>query len=261
MAKEPTLPSESTPPQPNADHVALTGSASVRSMANGGLTHTSDTPAALKSVDTPPPPRTGVDAAILSNWDQPQPQQPSAFQSNAFQGAAAVQVEPTPSAGTAPQFSGNQATGSAGDLSVSIQNDAPPGGVIMVDSPTDRYAELQARVALLESSISEIKRQKAPPVDARHNQGPPLEDLDDYSDLIALLKDRGPNDPIDKSAIISQIQKVEQTSSKLKQWLIDYGGEMAKGAARELGKLAVLPALSALVYWADEVIRYFISFF
>jgi hypothetical protein len=46
---ETTQPSESTP-EPNAlppaadDHVALTGNASIRSMAAGGVTHTSDTP-------------------------------------------------------------------------------------------------------------------------------------------------------------------------------------------------------------------------
>ncbi len=62
---EPTLPSESAP-EPGADHVALTGNASIRSMAAGGVTHRSDTPLPLRMVDP----------AILSNWDQPQSQLP-----------------------------------------------------------------------------------------------------------------------------------------------------------------------------------------
>jgi hypothetical protein len=71
MGNETTQPSESTP-EPNAlpatadDHVALTGNLSIRSMAAGGLTLRSDTPLPLRMVDP----------AILSNWDQPQPQLP-----------------------------------------------------------------------------------------------------------------------------------------------------------------------------------------
>jgi hypothetical protein len=63
---ETTLPSEGAP-EPDANHVALTGNASIRSMAGGGVTLVSDTPLPL---------RTATDAAILSNWwDQPQPEQ------------------------------------------------------------------------------------------------------------------------------------------------------------------------------------------
>jgi len=68
---EPTLPSDSAP-EPDADHVALTGNVSIRSMA-GGVTHRSDTPLPLRMVDP----------AILSNWwnapQPPLPQRPATF--------------------------------------------------------------------------------------------------------------------------------------------------------------------------------------
>jgi hypothetical protein len=67
---ETTPPSENTPkPKPEAlppgvsSHTFLNGNASIRSMATGGVTHTSDTPLTLRMIDP----------AILSNSDQPQP--------------------------------------------------------------------------------------------------------------------------------------------------------------------------------------------
>src|SRR5258706_9116634 len=55
MGIKTTLPSDSTPepdalPLPPAGHIALTRSPSIRSMARGGLTHTSDIP--LPPTDT-----------------------------------------------------------------------------------------------------------------------------------------------------------------------------------------------------------------
>src|ERR1700682_5605591 len=66
MGTETTRPSESAPEPgalpPGNSHIFLTGNASIRSMAAGGVTHRSDTPLPLRMVDP----------AILSNWDQPQ---------------------------------------------------------------------------------------------------------------------------------------------------------------------------------------------
>jgi hypothetical protein len=73
MDTDTTTPSEDAPEPKgfsgagsDTDHIFLTGNASIKSMAAGGVTHTSDTPLPLRMVDP----------AILSNWDQPQPQLP-----------------------------------------------------------------------------------------------------------------------------------------------------------------------------------------
>jgi hypothetical protein len=235
MGIETTPPSESVPepdalPATTDDHVALTGNLSIRSMAAGGLTLRSDTPLPLRMVDP----------AILSNWDQPQPQlpqrpppfvpegpaeppfpppsqtvgpamggfQPGAFQSDAFQGAGAIQVDPTRSGGTAPQVIGTQGNSEAEEI--------PP---VIADG---RLETLEARVAVLEAALaarpSNVALASRPP-GIGHNHGPYLDEnlnVDEASiqSLVDLLKVQRATAPVDLAKLVEAAKVADPTINK-----------------------------------------------
>src|SRR5262249_35250640 len=134
-------------------------------------------------------------------------------------------------------------TGVAGDLRVYIQNETAGAAV---DTPETRYTELQARVALLESSVDQLRHQLESSARDReigigHNQGPAfapvsIEELDEIDHLIALLKDRGPAPPSDPTPLIEQNAKITALGERINAGVIDIGKEMAKGVAREAGR-------------------------
>jgi hypothetical protein len=160
------------------------------------------------------------------------------------EGEAAFEVKRRTTGG--PLYGGLQGvgTGIAGDISASVQNDAPPNEA--ASSPENRYAELQARVALLESSVDQLRRELASPreIGIGHNQGPafapvPVEELGEIDNLIALLKDRGPVPPSDPTSLIEQNTKVAAIGEKILAGLTVLGTEMAKGGARALAHLCL----------------------
>jgi hypothetical protein len=173
-------------------------------------------------------------------------------------GPTEVTVGPTPTAGAAPQAVG---TGVAGNIRVNIQNGTPMGGVIITDPP---FEVLTGRVALLETLVNELRREinvSAPKeVGIGHNRGPefapaPIEDLDDVDELIALLKEQGPNPPTDPTPLVEQSERASLLSAKINQALGVVGSELAKGAAREGGKHLLVPLWTALSHGIDLVIQ------
>jgi|HubBroStandDraft_3_1064219.scaffolds.fasta_scaffold246831_1 hypothetical protein len=113
---------------------------------------------------------------------------------------------------------GVQATGVAGNIRVSIQNDTPTGGVIVAGGQTEaRFLDLLGRVTLLEASLNQLRRELTvsahdKEIGIGHNQGPdfaplPVEELDDVDDLIALLKEQGPVPPTDPTELTEGRQK------------------------------------------------------
>jgi hypothetical protein len=164
-----------------------------------------------------------------------------------------------------PGLVGAHAQGVAGDIRVSIQNDTPTGGVIIAESPSeDRFSELLGRVALLEASLRQLRREAHTSAGEReigpgHNQGPefdpvPAEELGDVDDLIALLKQQGPVPPADPTELAEQSQKASQVSGKIKQYLDNFAIEAFKGAGGEIGKrLAQAPIWVAVYHGIDRV--------
>lgn len=128
-------------------------------------------------------------------------------------------------------------------------------------SSESRYEELQARVALLESSVDQLRRElvsSSREVGIGHNQGPafapvPVEELHEIDDLVALLKDRGPMPPSDPTPLIEQNARVAKLGEKINKGLIDLGTEMAKGAAGEMGKQLIVACWAAVYGWIKSV--------
>jgi hypothetical protein len=114
----------------------------------------------------------------------------------------------------------------------------------------DRFKELQALVALLEASLAELRSDQQPGLG--HNKGPTfasVEDLSDVDDLIALLKERGPQPPSDPKPLMEQGEKALRVSERIWNAVLTLGGEMAKGAAREIGgQLVKLIGISYLIH-------------
>jgi hypothetical protein len=160
----------------------------------------------------------------------------------------------------APAIQGAEASALAGDVSVSIQNDTATTGVIIADS---RFQEMQARVALLETSVSALRREmnmsrRAAEVGIGHNLGPEFElasaeELDDIDDLIALLKEQRPNARSDPANLIERSRRATDIAEKINQGLLVLGTELAKGAAREAGKEMLIPLWTAVSSWIISV--------
>lgn len=151
---------------------------------------------------------------------------------------------------SAPAGAGVQAL--AGEVRVSIQNDVP------ADSSQGKFDEMQARVAMLELSLEQLRSALAQPNRRQpgigHNQGPefspvPIADLDDIDKLIALLKESGPAPPPDPAPLIEQNAKVAALGDRINHGLIDLGKEIAKGAAREMGKELLASHWAAVYGW------------
>jgi hypothetical protein len=163
---------------------------------------------------------------------------------------------------------GVEALGQAGTLRVSIQNDTPTGGVIVADSPATGYAELRTRVTLLESSLVELRRNLDAPaqigdIGIGHNQGPPFapispDELLQVDELIALLKDRGPDKPID-SPVIEQSKRAQQVSKHITDGVLELGKELSKGGAREAGKEMLAHLWTSVSHWIDVVVQFVMS--
>jgi hypothetical protein len=156
---------------------------------------------------------------------------------------------------------GAETLGTAGDVRVSVQSGMTADGVVIVSSEA-RYADLQARVTLLEGSLHELRSELATPrqqeVGIGHNRGPAfapvrVEELDEVDTLIALLKDRGPTPPTDPAPIIEQNEKVTRIGQRISDGLVELGKEIAKGAAREVGKEALAPYWTAIAHWIASV--------
>jgi hypothetical protein len=150
------------------------------------------------------------------------------------QGEAAFEVKRPPGdAGGNPLYTGLQGVGTG-----------LPDPLANTDSPESLWGALQAQVALLESSLAQLRTELAAAnrtVGIGHNQGPPfapvpLEELDEIDNLIALLKEQGPQPPSDPAPLIAQNAKVTSMAERISQSSIDLGKEMAKGGAREIGK-------------------------
>jgi hypothetical protein len=151
---------------------------------------------------------------------------------------------------------GVRAHGAAGTIRVSIQNDTPTGGVI-IEPP---FEVLMRRVALLETSLSELRRELNAPtsVGIGHNRGPEFnlasdEELDDIDELIALLKEQGPNPPTDRKNLVERSQRATLIAEKINAGLFAIGDELAKGAAREAGKEMLIPLWTAVSHWIASV--------
>jgi hypothetical protein len=133
----------------------------------------------------------------------------------------------------------------------------------VVENDEFRFIQLQARVALLESSLNVLRHELASPAAERkigpgHNQGPdflpvPVEQLDDVDRLIALLKDRGHAPPADPTPLIEQNEKVALLSGRINAGLIALGTEMTKGAAREAGKEILASHWASVSHWIASV--------
>lgn len=115
----------------------------------------------------------------------------------------------------------------------------PPPTVSSLPSIEVRFEALQARVALLEAGLA-ARRRDDRQIGPGHNQGPalvPVEDLSDVDDwLLALLKEKGPRPPPDPTSLIEQGEKALRVSERISNAAMTVGAEMAKGAAREVGK-------------------------
>jgi hypothetical protein len=121
------------------------------------------------------------------------------------------------------------------------------------------FEELQASVALLEASVTQLRRELSRrDIGIGHNQGPdfsplPIEELSDVDDLIALLKDRGPLPPSDPTPLIQQNAKVAALGERINEGLIGLGKEMARGAAREVGRELIAIHWAAVSGWIKSV--------
>jgi hypothetical protein len=144
----------------------------------------------------------------------------------------------------------------AGDVRVSIQNDA--------QADVARFEELTGRVALLEASLSQLRREVNASTPDReigpgHNRGPdftpvPIEELDDVDNLIALLKEQSPVPPADPIELTNLSQKASRVSDKIKQYLDEFASEVAKKAGGEFGKrLAQAPIWIAVYHGINQV--------
>jgi len=149
----------------------------------------------------------------------------------------------------AVELQGVVAGGHVGELQAHAVSNAALSGATMgmgtgrpelteIATPEARFEALQARVALLEAGLAALRsddRQIGP----GHNRGPeftPVEDLSDVDGLIALPKEQGPRPPTDPTPLIEQGEKALQVSEKILNAAKTVGTEMAKGAAREVGK-------------------------
>jgi hypothetical protein len=143
------------------------------------------------------------------------------------------------------------------------QSPLPLQGATAADT---RYEELQARVALLESAVYQVRHQSISSAQDRevgvgHNQGPALalvsaEELDEIDKLVALLKDRGPVPPADPTPLIEQSAKADALGKKIIDGVVAIGKEMAKGAAREVGReLFAWLAVSTLISMVVQTLR------
>jgi hypothetical protein len=226
MSIETTPPSESAP-EPDADHIALTGSASIRSMAAGGVTHTSDTPLTL---------RTQVDPAIFSNWSPPpsqllpqrahiindppaSPPFPAPPQANGF-------ATPTPSAFQVVRGL-NAETGS-------FKLNGEPGNFDL-NAKQSSFDTLTARVALLEATLA------SRPAGVGHNQGPNLDetlniDEEGIQNLIALLKVQRAAAPVDLAKLIEAARIADPSLNKGQGRVDQFVKGVLTGAGIQVGK-------------------------
>jgi hypothetical protein len=134
-------------------------------------------------------------------------------------------------------------------VALSARTLAAGGGRFYLNaSPESPFEALMGRVALLETSLSELRQQLNAPTDVGigHNRGPEFdlasdEELDDVEERIALLKEQGPNPPTDRTNLVERSQRATQVAEKINQGLFALGVEMAKGGAREAGKHMLIP--------------------
>jgi hypothetical protein len=221
MGTETTPPSESAP-EPDAlppganSHIFLTGNASIRSMANGAVTHFSDTPLPLRMVDP----------AILSNSDQPQPQQPR-------------QPPFVPGGPVEPPF--------------------PPPTNNAIDVQQSRFETLEARVAVLEAALAARPPGLAvapQPPGIGHNHGPYLDEnlnVDEASiqNLIALLKVPRATAPIDLAKLAEAARVADPNINKWQERVDVF----VKGALFGVGKLSGEELYNQLAHasWVQSV--------
>jgi len=224
MGTDATPPSESTPPDALPatadDHVALTGNLSIRSMAAGGLTLRSDTPLPLRMVDP----------AILSNWDQPQPQLPQRPPPFVPGGPAEPPFPP-------PTNNDQVLTGVRIATAVGIA--AAEGTFVIGGGPADliakqsRFETLEARVAVLEAVLV------ARPAGVGHNRGPYLDDnlsVDEagIQNLIALLKEQRATAPVGLPKLTEAARVADPTINKWRERIDMF----VKGVLFGAGKMA-----------------------
>jgi hypothetical protein len=185
--------------------------------------------------------------------------------------ASATGAQTAASIGTAglsanPVIGGAEAQGLAGNVSLSIQNDTPTGGVIIAEGETERYQgegtvefaaggedrpevlheTLMARVAVLEVAVQELRTPSG--VGIGHNRPPPDEpafvpitsdDLDEIERLITLLREQPPIPRAVPSQIIAQSRVVTKIGAKIGELADNFAIEAAKSAGQEFGKRLV----------------------
>jgi hypothetical protein len=155
-------------------------------------------------------------------------------------------------------------TGSGGIQGAGVE--ALAGNVIVsVENGTSkeeaRFEELKGRVALLETSLSELRREiRKPEIGIGHNRGPdfapvPVEDLKQIDDLIALLKEQRPTPPSDSAELVELSERATHLSARINSGLMSLGVELAKGAAREGGRHLLIPLWTAVSHGIDWVVE------
>jgi hypothetical protein len=204
------------------DHVSLTGSASIRSMAAGGVTHRSDPPLTLQTVDP----------AILSNWDQPQPQLPQRSPRFVPGGPAEPPFPP-------PTNNDQVLTSIRIDTSVGIA--AGVGAAAAEGGPADlilrqsRFETLEARVAVLEAALASRL------AGVGHNRGPYLDDnlsVDEagVQNLIALLKEQRATAPVGLSKLTQAARVADPTINKWRERIDTFVKGVLFGAGKRAGE-------------------------
>jgi hypothetical protein len=142
-------------------------------------------------------------------------------------------------------------------VALSARTLAAGGGRFYLNASAESpFEALMGRVALLETSLSELRRElnASTEIGIGHNRGPEFdlasaEELDDVDELIALLKEQGPNPPTDRTNLVERSQRATLIAEKINAGLFAIGDELAKGAAREAGKQMLIPLWSAVSQW------------
>jgi hypothetical protein len=223
MGTETTPPSESTPervglPPAANSHIFLTGNPSFRSLANGAVTHISETPLPLRMVDP----------AILSNSDQPQPprRRPPFVPGGP--------VEPP-----YPPPTSNAGVGIAAGVGTFVLNGEPADP----DAKQSRFETLEARVAVLEAALaarpSGVALASRPP-GIGHNHGPYIDEnlnVDEASiqALIALLKVPRATAPIDLAKLAEAARVADPDINKWQERVDQFVKNVLKGATIQTG--------------------------
>jgi hypothetical protein len=107
----------------------------------------------------------------------------------------------------------------------------------------------------LEAGLAELRSPERE-IGPGHNKGPPfasgVDDLSDVDELIRRLKQEGQKPPPDPAPLIEQANKAGRVADRIWNAVTVLGAEIAKGAARQVGKEII--ELAGIVYLIKSVI-------